>query len=149
MGQNLNTCHLLPENPMLTPVLQPGKFLDTIFSGTGIVSSLLLHCGRPLISHLPVPRTREGYYHYAGGIDAAVQRVTTWAPHADLLWLETKEPNLDQARAFARRIREKYPGKYVTLFFGCQHRLNGIFSHKVDGVQSKPQLQLVGSWIFR
>lgn len=37
----------------------------------------------------------------------------TFAPYADLLWLETKSPDLAQARYFARKIREKYPGKYV------------------------------------
>jgi isocitrate lyase len=36
-----------------------------------------------------------------------------YAPYADLLWLETKSPDLEQARYFARKIREKYPGKYV------------------------------------
>jgi isocitrate lyase len=34
-----------------------------------------------------------------------------FAPYADLIWLETKEPDLKQARSFARKIREKYPGK--------------------------------------
>ncbi|EIW87124.1 isocitrate lyase and phosphorylmutase [Coniophora puteana RWD-64-598 SS2] len=58
-----------------------------------------------------LPRTREGYYHYTGGIDAAVSRAITFAPYADLLWLETKSPNLEEARSFARRIREKHPNK--------------------------------------
>jgi isocitrate lyase len=58
-----------------------------------------------------VPRTREGYYHFTGGIDAAVERVLAFSPHAELLWLETKKPDLAQARSFARRIREVFPGK--------------------------------------
>lgn len=60
-----------------------------------------------------LPRTREGYYHYAGGVDAAVARVKAYAPYADMLWLETKKPDLEQARSFARRIRKKYPGKWL------------------------------------
>lgn len=36
-----------------------------------------------------------------------------YAPYADLIWLETKEPNLEQARMFARRIRARFPGKQV------------------------------------
>ncbi|KAG8966172.1 hypothetical protein FRC03_012362 [Tulasnella sp. 419] len=60
-----------------------------------------------------LPRTREGYYHYAGGLEAAINRVNTYAPYADMLWLETKKPDLEQARTFARRIREKYPGKWL------------------------------------
>jgi hypothetical protein len=35
-----------------------------------------------------------------------------FAPYADLIWLETKKPDLQQARSFARKIREKYPGKW-------------------------------------
>ncbi|KAF8240746.1 isocitrate lyase and phosphorylmutase [Tricholoma matsutake] len=60
-----------------------------------------------------LPRTREGYYHYTGGIEAAIKRTIAYAPYADLLWLETKSPDLEQARYFARKIREKYPGKWL------------------------------------
>jgi isocitrate lyase len=60
-----------------------------------------------------VPRTREGYYHYTGGIKAAIKRSLTFAPYADLIWLETKSPDLEQARAFAREIRKRFPGKWL------------------------------------
>ncbi|EGN93186.1 hypothetical protein SERLA73DRAFT_172339 [Serpula lacrymans var. lacrymans S7.3] len=59
-----------------------------------------------------LPRTREGYYHYTGGLEAAINRALIYAPYADLIWLETKTPDLEQARYFARKIREKYPGKW-------------------------------------
>ncbi len=61
--------------------------------------------------YLPVPKTREGYYHYTGGIEAAVKRELAFAPYADMIWLETKLPDLAQARGCARRIRARYPGK--------------------------------------
>ncbi|CAE6528993.1 unnamed protein product [Rhizoctonia solani] len=57
-----------------------------------------------------LPRTREGYYHFTGGIDASIERVLAFAPHAELLWLETKKPDLEQARSFARKIRKVFPG---------------------------------------
>jgi isocitrate lyase len=60
-----------------------------------------------------VPRTREGYYHTTGGIEAAVSRALAFAPYADMIWLETKTPDLKQAQSFARRIREKFPGKWL------------------------------------
>ncbi|KAH9982766.1 isocitrate lyase [Lactifluus volemus] len=60
-----------------------------------------------------LPRTREGYYHTTGGIDAAVSRALAFAPYADMVWLETKTPDLKQAQSFARRIREKFPGKWL------------------------------------
>jgi len=60
-----------------------------------------------------LPRTREGYYHFSGGVDAAIDRVLAFSPHAELLWLETKKPDLEQARGFARRIRKVFPGKWL------------------------------------
>ena len=62
-----------------------------------------------------VPKTREGYYHYTGGVEAAIKRELAFAPFADMIWLETKLPDLQQARYFSRKIREKYPGKCVSL----------------------------------
>ncbi|OBZ79172.1 Methylisocitrate lyase, mitochondrial [Grifola frondosa] len=59
-----------------------------------------------------LPKTREGYYHYTGGVEAAIKRELAFAPYADLIWLETKLPDLKQARYFSRKIREKYPGKW-------------------------------------
>ncbi|KAF8624218.1 hypothetical protein AX15_005984 [Amanita polypyramis BW_CC] len=59
------------------------------------------------------PRTKEGYYHYTGGIEAAIKRTLAFAPYSDLLWLETKSPDLEQARYFARKIRKRYPGKML------------------------------------
>jgi isocitrate lyase len=59
------------------------------------------------------PRTREGYYHVRSGVDPAVKRVLKFSPYADMLWLETKTPDLAQAKAFAKRIHDKYPGKWL------------------------------------
>ncbi|KAL0580669.1 mitochondrial 2-methylisocitrate lyase [Marasmius crinis-equi] len=59
-----------------------------------------------------MPRTREGYYHMTGGLGPAIKRATTFAPYADLVWLETKTPNIEEARYFARKIREKHPGTW-------------------------------------
>ena len=60
-----------------------------------------------------VARTREGFYHFSGGIDAAVKRAIEFAPYADLLWLETKTPDLEYAREFAQRIKKVHPNKML------------------------------------
>ncbi|KAK4055590.1 mitochondrial 2-methylisocitrate lyase [Microbotryomycetes sp. JL201] len=60
-----------------------------------------------------LPRTREGYYHYQGGVPAALKRVLSFADHADMLWLETKKPDLKQAQGFASDIRAVHPGKWL------------------------------------
>ncbi|WFD32572.1 isocitrate lyase [Malassezia sp. CBS 17886] len=59
------------------------------------------------------PRTREGYYHFKGGIQPAIKRVKVFAPYADMLWLETKLPDLSQAQGFAAKIHQDYPGKWL------------------------------------
>ncbi|KAF9469735.1 isocitrate lyase [Collybia nuda] len=68
--------------------------------------------GKHVVWDCDLLRTREGYYHYTGGVEAAIKRSMAYAPYADLLWLETKAPDLEQARYFARKIREKHPGKW-------------------------------------
>lgn len=58
-------------------------------------------------------RTKEGHYQYAAGLEPAISRVLAFAPYADMLWLETKLPDLKQAQTFAARILEKYPKKHL------------------------------------
>ncbi|CAO1634264.1 unnamed protein product [Sympodiomycopsis kandeliae] len=59
------------------------------------------------------PRTREGYYQYQGGTQCAVNRAVAFAPHADLIWMETKSPILDQAKEFSEGVRSKVPGQWL------------------------------------
>ncbi|KAI0081185.1 ICL-domain-containing protein [Panus rudis PR-1116 ss-1] len=68
--------------------------------------------GEPVFWSWELPKTREGYYHYTGGVEAAIKRELAFAPYADMIWLETKTPDLNQAKYFSRKIREKYPGKW-------------------------------------
>lgn len=60
-----------------------------------------------------IPRTREGFYHYRAGLPAATKRAIEFAPYADLLWLETGDPNVEKAAGFAADIRKAYPGKQL------------------------------------
>lgn len=64
-----------------------------------------------LVFDWDAPKTREGYYLTQANIDVAVKRVLNYAPYADLLWLETKTPNLKYAQEFAKRIHQVYPEK--------------------------------------
>ncbi len=67
-------------------------------------------------------RTGEGFYHMRGGLDAAVARGLAYAPHADLLWVETSEPNVEEARRFAAAIHAEFPGKL--LAYNCSPSFN-------------------------
>ena len=46
-------------------------------------------------------RTAEGFFCIKGGLDSAIARGIAYAPYADLIWWETSEPNLEEARRFA------------------------------------------------
>jgi len=67
-------------------------------------------------------RTPEGFFRLRGGLDAAIARGLAYAPYADLIWCETSEPNLEEARRFAEAIHEKFPGKL--LAYNCSPSFN-------------------------
>lgn len=67
-------------------------------------------------------RTPEGFYRTKAGLDQAIARGLAYAPYADLIWCETSEPNLDDARRFAAAIHEKFPGKL--LAYNCSPSFN-------------------------
>ena len=50
------------------------------------------------------PRTREGFYRYQGGCGCAVNRGISYAPYADLLWMESAKPDYKQAEEFANGV---------------------------------------------
>ncbi|MCL4494953.1 MAG: isocitrate lyase [Firmicutes bacterium] len=67
-------------------------------------------------------RTEEGFYRINNGIELAIQRGLAYAPYADMIWCETSEPDLDEAREFARGIHEQFPGKL--LAYNCSPSFN-------------------------
>jgi len=67
-------------------------------------------------------RTPEGFFKIHGGLDSAIARGLAYAPYADLIWCETSEPSLDEARRFADAIHAKYPAKL--LAYNCSPSFN-------------------------
>ncbi len=67
-------------------------------------------------------RTTEGFYRVRPGLDAVIARGLAFAPYADLLWVETGEPDIELARAFAEAIHARYPGK--KLAYNCSPSFN-------------------------
>lgn len=67
-------------------------------------------------------RTPEGFYPWKQGIDGAIARGLAYAPYADLLWMETSEPSIEQAKQFAEAIHAKFPGKQ--LAYNCSPSFN-------------------------
>jgi isocitrate lyase len=67
-------------------------------------------------------RTAEGYYRVRSGLEPAIARALAYAPYADVLWCETKTPDLDEARQFAEAVHDQYPGKL--LAYNCSPSFN-------------------------
>jgi isocitrate lyase len=67
-------------------------------------------------------RTPEGFHRITGGLDVAIDRGLSYAPYADLVWCETSEPNLREARRFAESLHERFPDKL--LAYNCSPSFN-------------------------
>ncbi|MGA2074902.1 MAG: isocitrate lyase, partial [Terriglobia bacterium] len=60
-----------------------------------------------------LPKTPEGFYQLQSGIDYAIAKSLAAAPFADMLWMETKTADLEDARKFAHAIHAEYPDKML------------------------------------
>ena len=67
-------------------------------------------------------RTSEGFYYVKNGVEQGIDRGLSYAPYADLIWMETSNPDLDYARKFAEGIHAKFPGKM--LAYNCSPSFN-------------------------
>ncbi|MDR6369383.1 isocitrate lyase [Chryseobacterium bernardetii] len=67
-------------------------------------------------------RTSEGFYVVRNGVEQGIDRGLSYAPYADLIWMETSNPDLEQARKFAEGIHAKFPGKM--LAYNCSPSFN-------------------------
>jgi isocitrate lyase len=60
-------------------------------------------------------RTPEGFFRIKPGAGkaCAIARSLAYAPYAGLLWWETSDPDLQDARDFAGTIQREFPGKML------------------------------------
>ena len=56
------------------------------------------------------------------GIEPVIARGLAYAQYADLLWVESAEPDLELARRFAEAVHAKFPGK--RLGYNCSPSFN-------------------------
>jgi isocitrate lyase len=67
-------------------------------------------------------RTSEGFYCVKNGLEQGIDRGLSYAPYADLIWMETSNPDLGLAKEFAQGIKEKYPDQM--LAYNCSPSFN-------------------------
>jgi isocitrate lyase len=72
----------------------------------------------------PGSRTPEGFFRLkeGTGLRHCIARGLAFAESADLLWWETSQPDLDDARAFAEGVQKRYPGKMMA--YNCSPSFN-------------------------
>lgn len=67
-------------------------------------------------------RTSEGFFKVKAGLEQGIARGLSYAPYADLVWMETSNPDIGQAREFAQAIHEVYPDQM--LAYNCSPSFN-------------------------
>ena len=117
--RNLNAARLAADM-MGTPTLIVAR---TDAESAQLLTSDVDERDRPFISG---ERTPEGFYRLRQGDGEAMARCVArglaFAPYADLIWMETSKPNLNQAKAFAEAMHQKFPGKM--LAYNCSPSFN-------------------------
>ncbi|TDD63269.1 isocitrate lyase [Kribbella antibiotica] len=84
-------------------------------------------------------RTAEGFYRVTNGIEPCIDRGLAYAEYADLLWMETSEPDLEVARQFAEAIKKEHPEQL--LAYNCSPSFNWK-KHLDDATIAKYQREL-------
>ena len=92
---------------------------------------------RPFI--ISKERSDEGYHWVQPGVESAIARGIAYAPYADMVWCETSEPDLAQAKKFAEGIRAEYPDKLLS--YNCSPSFNWR-GHMDDAAIAKFQREL-------
>ncbi|WP_221412679.1 isocitrate lyase [Fulvivirga lutimaris] len=86
------------------------------------------------VKFLTGKRTSEGFYEVKNGLAQGINRGLSYAPYADLIWMETSNPDLGMAREFAQAIREKYPEQM--LAYNCSPSFNWAAKLSVSEMES-------------
>ncbi len=73
-------------------------------------------------------KTPEGYFQIRGGVPYAVAKSLAVAPFADILWMETKTADLEDAKLFADAIHAVFPNQMMA------YNLSPSFSWDTTGM---------------
>lgn len=96
-----------------------------------------------------LPRTREGFYRFQGSVAAAVVRGWAFAQIADIIWMETASPDLNECTQFSKGIKSKTPE--VMLAYNLSPSFNWDASGMTDQqmVEFIPRIARLGyCWQF-
>jgi isocitrate lyase len=95
-------------------------------NGAALLTNDVDDCDREFLTG---ERTPEGFFRVRAGLDQAIARAQSYAPFADMIWCETSEPNLAEAKRFAENVHAKFPDKL--LAYNCSPSFN--WRKQLDG----------------
>ena len=67
-------------------------------------------------------KSAEGYYYVKNGIEPCIARAKSYAPYADLIWMETGTPDLELAKKFSEAVKAEFPDQL--LAYNCSPSFN-------------------------
>ena len=90
-------------------------------------------------------RTEEGFFRLKQGnkhsVEHAIARGLAYGEYADLVWWETSEPDLGEAREFATEFKKKYPNKL--LAYNCSPSFN--WEKKMSNAEAAKYQEEIGA----
>ncbi|SIQ39699.1 isocitrate lyase [Paenibacillus sp. RU4T] len=121
---------LLPTKQAIRHLVSARLAADVLGVDAVLIARTDAHAARLLTSDsdpadagfLTGERSAEGFHYVRSGLEQAIARGLAYAPYADLVWCETSEPDLGEARRFAEAIHARYPGKL--LAYNCSPSFN-------------------------
>ncbi|KAG2271051.1 hypothetical protein Bca52824_065606 [Brassica carinata] len=84
-----------------------------------------------------LPRTREGFYRFQGSVTAAVVRGWAFAQIADLIWMETASPDLNECTQFAEGVKSKTPEVMLA------YNLSPSFNWDASGMTDQQMMEFI------
>ncbi|RNE48566.1 isocitrate lyase [Corynebacterium alimapuense] len=67
-------------------------------------------------------RTAEGFYKIKNGLESCISRAKSYAPYADMIWMETGTPDLELAKKFADGVHAEFPDQLLS--YNCSPSFN-------------------------
>ncbi len=86
-----------------------------------------------------IPRTFEGYYQIKGGVEMGIARGIAFAPYADMLWMETAAPFIEEASRFAHGVHQVFPNKFLAYNLSPSFNWDkfGMSDHEIAAYQDQ------------
>jgi len=121
---------LVPTTEMIQKLIAARLAADTMNVPTVIIARTDSLAGNLITSEhdeldkkfITGERTAEGFFRTNAGMEQAIARGLAYAPYSDLIWMETGNPDIGEAKEFCTEIRKQFPNKMFA--YNCSPSFN-------------------------